>query len=268
MRTIAHISDLHFGREDNLVKEGLLKDLDCLNPHLIVISGDFTQRGRVSQYMKAGDFLKSLKHKYLAVPGNHDIPLFDIFTRFFFPLNRFRRFISKENSPYYIDEEMAVLSINTARSLTWKNGRISIEQIKHIEEVFSKADNSLFKVLVTHHPFIPPPGNPGIRLVGRSKRAMNVIERTGIDLLLSGHLHLGYSGDIRTYYRKNKRSLISVQAGTAISKRRRNEANGYNLITFENDDLTIVVRSWKDGSFEESRRTAYKCVNGIWQIVI
>lgn len=267
MKTIAHISDLHFGKEDEPVKEGLLYDLNRYSPNLIIISGDLTQRGRVSQYSNAKDYLASFKQKYVVVPGNHDIPLFDLFTRLFFPLNRYKRFISNDLSPFYIDDEMAVLSINTARSLTWKNGRISVEQVSQIHEVFSRVDDKLFKILVTHHPFIPPPGDLGIKLVGRSKRAIKVILESGVDLLLSGHLHLDYSGDIRTYYPGSTKSLISVQAGTAISYRRRNEPNGYNLIDVDNNSIVIKVRSWQGDSFKESHRTAYKLKDGVWEIV-
>jgi len=264
MRTIAHISDLHFGKEDYMIMRGLLIDFELLQPSLIVISGDLTQRGRISQYQNAQTFLALLKQKYIVVPGNHDIPLFDLFTRSFSPLNRYKRFISEDLSPFYLDDELAVLGLNTARSMTWKNGRISYDQIKSISDVFSKVGKNVFKVLVTHHPFIPPPGDLGIKLVGRSKIAMEVIESSGIELLLSGHLHLGYSGDVRTFYEGRKRSLISVQAGTAISKRIRNEPNGYNLIEVANDKINIKIRSWNNNSFYESNHTSYKYVSNVW----
>lgn len=264
MKRLAHISDLHFGREDEQVKISLLNDLELQKPDIIIISGDMTQRGRTSQYIKAREFLLQLKSKFIVIPGNHDIPLFDLFTRFLFPLNRFRKYINKELFPFYLDDELTVLGINTARSLTWKNGRISYEQINYIKNKLCNIDNNIIKILVTHHPFIPPPGDNGISLVGRSKKAMTVIEECGIDMLLSGHLHIGYSGDIRTYYAKEKRSLISVQAGTAISIRRRNEPNGYNIIDIDNTNINIQVRSWQDGLFSKNNLTSYKLINNIW----
>src|SRR6185503_12471780 len=101
MRTIAHISDVHFGRTDPAVVEGLIKDLSEREPSLLVVSGDFTQRARERQYAAAAAFLKRLPAPQLVVPGNHDIPLFDIVRRFFFPLARYRRHITADLRPAY-----------------------------------------------------------------------------------------------------------------------------------------------------------------------
>jgi 3',5'-cyclic AMP phosphodiesterase CpdA len=60
MRTIAHISDLHFGRLDKPVAEGLVADLAHRSPAVLVASGDFTQRARPAQYAAARDYLKRL----------------------------------------------------------------------------------------------------------------------------------------------------------------------------------------------------------------
>src|SRR5436190_16940942 len=98
MRTIAHISDLHFGRLDPPVAEGLVADLADRKPSLLVVSGDFTQRAREGQFRAAADFLKRLPTPQLLVPGNHDIPLYNLIRRFFFPLDRYRRIIGDELS--------------------------------------------------------------------------------------------------------------------------------------------------------------------------
>lgn len=267
MRTIAHISDLHFGREDMVVADGLAKDLKMLRPSLVVNSGDFTQRARRNQYRAAAEYLKRLPAPQLNVPGNHDIPLFDIARRFLSPLTRFRKYISDDMFPCYIDDHLAVIGINTARSMTWKSGRISLEQIKKIESALSSLPASLFKVIVTHHPFIPPPGedNAGVDLVGRAGRALEVIDRCGVDLLLAGHLHHGYTGDIRTYYPMSKRSIIVAQAGTGISNRMRNEPNGYNVIRLKNGYIEIEVRTWKNECFSTSDKIIFIQENGQWQ---
>jgi len=99
MRTIAHISDVHFGRTDPAVVEGLVKDLSERKPTLLVVSGDFTQRARGRQYAAAAAFLKRLPSPQLVVPGNHDIPMFDIIRRFFFPLSRYRKYITDNLRP-------------------------------------------------------------------------------------------------------------------------------------------------------------------------
>src|SRR4051812_2795481 len=104
MKTIAHISDLHFGRVDERVAEGLLADLRAIAPNLVVISGDLTQRARSSQFEQARSYLDKILFPQLVIPGNHDIPLFDLIRRFFSPLTRYKKYISDNLSPEYIDD--------------------------------------------------------------------------------------------------------------------------------------------------------------------
>lgn len=264
MKKIAHISDLHFGTEDATVTGGLIKDLFNYKPDLLVVSGDFTQRARVSQYKQAKEFLTILPFPKILIPGNHDIPLFDIFRRLFFPLKRYVTYITDDLMPLYQDDEIAVIGVNTARSFTWKEGSISPEQITGIKKRMCKISAGKFKILVTHHPFIPPPDSPGIRLVGGSSSALDIITQCNVDLLLSGHLHNSYSGDIRTYYAKIKHSVIAVQAGTAISTRLRKAPNTYNIIDVEQNSIKITVRKWNHRQFADHAVTQYRKAQSEW----
>ena len=269
MRTIAHISDIHFGRTDPAVVEGLVKDLSERSPSLLVVSGDFTQRARERQYAAAAAFLKRLPSPQLVVPGNHDIPMFDLLRRFFFPLGRYRRHITRDLRPAYQDEELFVLGINTARSFTHKSGWISQEQLLDVKLRVCPLPRDVFKVVVTHHPFIPPPRDPRADVIRRGTEYVDELEDCGVDMLLAGHLHLAYHDDLRSHYKSAKRSILSVQAGTATSTRRRGEPNAYNWITVSagNEGLcTVAVRAWnaKKGCFEESLVTRYNRTDGQW----
>src|SRR5205823_3456819 len=124
--------------------------------------------------------------------------------------------------------------------------------------------DSVFKIVVTHHQFIPPPGEAAKDLIGGAKIALEVIETCGIDLLLAGHLHRGYTGDVRVYYPATKRSIIVAQAGTAISTRTRTESNSYNLITIDHKQILIAVRLWNGSSFVESLKSSYTKTDGQW----
>jgi 3',5'-cyclic AMP phosphodiesterase CpdA len=266
MKCIAHISDLHFGTEDPSIAEALRKNLVSQDPSLVVVSGDLTQRARRRQFCAARAYLDTLPRPQIVVPGNHDVPLYDVIRRFISPLGRYRRIISAEVDPWYEDSEIVLAALNTARSLTWKSGRISEEQIERVRERMCPGGRDKFKILVTHHPFIPPERDDvsGIDLVGRAALALPVIDQCGVDLLLAGHLHLGYSGDVRTYFPATKRSMIVVQAGTAISRRRRSEPNGYNILRLDRETIDIEVRAWNGGEFVRSRRFAYRLRQKEW----
>lgn len=264
MRTIAHISDLHFGRVDPPVVEGLAAHLAEHRPDLLVISGDFTQRARRSQYRDAAAFMRRLPGPQLVVPGNHDIPLYDVVRRFFFPLARYRKYITRDMEPFYRDDELMVLGINTARAFTFKSGWISRSQLRDVKRRLCEAGHDVVRVVVTHHPFIPPPRDPNADVVVGAETYLDEMEACGVDLLLAGHLHLAYHDDLRSHYKAAKRSILSIQAGTATSTRRRGEPNAYNWLTVSPDLCTVAVRAWVNRRFEESLVTRYRRVNGIW----
>ena len=167
MRKLAHISDLHFGRIDEEVVEALLVDLRSLGPDLIVVSGDLTQRGHRHQFREARAFLDRLSAPYLVVPGNHDIPGVNMLARFAAPFARYQRYIERDMRPLHLDAEIAVLGLNTARPVgphwNWSHGRINSGQIAHARSVFEPLGGEVFKVVVTHHPFLPPPDAPETR---------------------------------------------------------------------------------------------------------
>lgn len=268
MRCIAHISDLHFGTEDPEMTASLFRQIRDEEPSLLIVSGDLTQRARPSQFKAAAEFLEQFDMPKVVVPGNHDVPLYDLVRRFAAPLRRFQKYIQRELNPYYEDNELSVLGLNTARSFTRKSGRISHDQIQWITETLQRVPAEKFKILVTHHPFIPPPGEPeaGIDLVGRAHEALVAIDAAGIDLMLAGHLHHGYSGDVRTYYPATKRSIIVVQAGTAISHRVRNEPNAYNLLRLDRSNIQVEVRVWHKDGFLQTGEYQYKLVGSEWRL--
>lgn len=270
MRTITHLSDIHFGVTDPTIVEGVVADVNAAPPTLVVMSGDFTQRARSWQFRAAVEFMARLPGPQLVVPGNHDIPLYDVISRFLWPLRNYKRLVTKNLVPVYADGELLVVGINTARSITWthdgfwKDGKISEGQLKDVKLHACALPDTVFKVVVTHHPFIPAPGERVHGIVHGAREALDQLEDCGIDMCLAGHLHMGYSGDVRTHHEAVKRSILSVQAGTATSTRVRKEPQAYNRITINPVEVTVQVRVWDGGKFVDGARTHFLKREGVW----
>ena len=155
MARLLHLSDLHFGAHDERLVEAVEWHIDDLKPDLVVISGDFTQRARTEQFREACRFLEGLRdrgHEVLGVPGNHDVPLYDVLRRFLSPLARYRRFIDDSLCPFIELPGVAVLGINTARSLTFKEGRINEEQVEFIRDTFARTPTQAVRCLLYTSP--------------------------------------------------------------------------------------------------------------------
>jgi 3',5'-cyclic AMP phosphodiesterase CpdA len=263
MRTIAHLSDLHFGRADPRVADALVADLAANPVDLVVVSGDFTQRARRRQYVAARRFLDRLPRPQVLVPGNHDIPLYDLVRRFVWPLNRYRRYISDDLWPFYADEQIAVLGMNSARSWSWrwngfwKDGRLSDEQLRKAAALLAEVAGDALKIVVVHHPFIAPARHHVHNIIGNVGPALATLGECGVDILLGGHLHQPYHGDVRAQHPQAGRSILSIQAGTAISARRRGQLNSYNVLRVEGSRLDLCVRAWDGAAFAPAATTGY-----------
>jgi 3',5'-cyclic AMP phosphodiesterase CpdA len=245
MRTLVHLSDLHFGRIDLSLVEPLRRAVTDARPDLIVISGDFTQRARRSQFAAARAFVDSLPLKTLVVPGNHDIPLYDFVERFAAPLTRYRQFISAELEPEYEDDEMMVIGVNTARALVFPfgEGRINERQVDRIVQRLAAVAPAKLRIIVTHHPFDLPPGVHERRLLGRSAEAMARLGAVNADLFLSGHLHVSHVSHTVDRYEASGHSALIVQAGT-VSTRSRGEQPSFNLLRLQRPEIELLRYSW------------------------
>ncbi|MDB6128426.1 MAG: metallophosphatase [Verrucomicrobia bacterium] len=254
MRTLIHLSDLHFGRVDATIIEPLVAFIKKTKPDLVAISGDFTQRARPSQFKEARLFLDRIPFPWLAVPGNHDIPFYNLAARFLRPLHQYRRHICSDLAPFFHDEEIAVVGLNTARSLTTKYGRLNEAQLKLLAQRFRKLEHDVVRVVVTHHPFdLPANYRDHRQLVGRAVQAIDAIAASGVDLILSGHLHLAHTGLTASRYKVSGHSALVVQAGTATSTRGRGEANSFNVLRLEPSRIVVERILWNPKQRELAR---------------
>ena len=258
MKVIVHLSDLHFGTEDRTVLAALLGDLDGVTaqkPTLVTISGDLTQRARARQFHAARHFLDNLSIPYLVVPGNHDVPLYDLFRRLFRPLELYRQYITEDLTPVFLQDGLAVMGIATAHGLTHKHGRVTREMADKVCQTLSSSP-APWKVLVAHHPFIIPHGVDEPPVKG-ADLALPRFERCGVDVILGGHLHVSHASDVAGF-RSEDRKVICVAAGTAISTRLRGEPNSYNRLCIDGEVLTVCHRMWSGERFVDGPTKTYR----------
>lgn len=244
MRTLVHLSDLHFGRVDQELLDPLRDLVHKIAPTVVVVSGDLTQRAKSEQFEEARAWLDTLPGPQIIVPGNHDISLYNVFRRFVLPLERYKRYITDDLDPVYIDDEIAVLGVNTARSLTWKDGRVNKEQVDKIRSTLAGLPQDVTRVVVTHHPFDLPKGAEEDDLVDRAHMAMDVFADVGVDLLMAGHLHQSHAGNTQARYKISEYAALVVQAGTATSTRGRGEVNSFNVIRIESQKIEVDRYGW------------------------
>jgi 3',5'-cyclic AMP phosphodiesterase CpdA len=268
VRRIAHLSDVHFGRHDPIVVTALLESLNALSPDLVVISGDLTQRARRHQFRAARAFLDRITWPHIVVPGNHDIPLYNLFARLTSPFANYERYIGPADAyPFFIDDEIAVLGLNSVRPLNWKNGRVEDHHLAEMEARFRAVPSHVWKILVTHHPLASIKGARPFKMAERSAPAVKAAVRSGVHLVLSGHSHYALNGAIDEELEAGG-SLLVVHAGTAVSTRTRwGQVNTYNVITIAPPRLSIRIMEWSRGiGFREGAYTEHLLSGSTWQL--
>lgn len=268
MTTLAHLSDLHFGKLDHDVAEALLEQLRTRNPDLIVVSGDFTQRARRREFEAARAYVDRFPSPPLVVPGNHDVANYHrIFERIFRPLARYKHYIEEDLFPMREVGDVSVLGINTARwggwYLDWSRGRISKNQLEKINAHFAGREGKRIRILVSHHPFIFPPEQKSRHLVKAPSNMLKKLNACGVDLVLAGHFHKSWSALLATRDAE-ERAIVVAQASTSTSTRLKEEPNAYNWIEIEPSSLNITSHEWKENAFEATVSKRYRREESEW----
>lgn len=232
MSVLLQVSDPHFGTEQAPVVEALVALSLQQRPDLLVLSGDITQRARASQFRVARAFTDRLGMPVLAIPGNHDIPLFNTGARLLHPYARHCEAFGDELEPVHSSPELLVLCVNTTRWYRHKNGEVSDAQIERVALRLERAGAEQLRVVVVHQPIaVPSAGDVHDRLGGHAA-AQRRWAAAGADLVMGGHIHLPYVMDLPGL----ARPLWAVQAGTAVSSRVRDDIpNSVNLVRYGRD---------------------------------
>ncbi len=270
MPCIAHISDLHFGYNDPLLVEALHDALWKIDPDVLAVSGDLVEHATVQEFEQVRAFLDTLPKPQIVVPGNHDLPFYNLWLRALEGLKNFRRYVSGDPTPTYIDDHVAVIGFESAHHFPVRGGKITEQQLDSIVERFSAVPDQLLRALVTHHPFDLPEPARASSLIGHARHAVTRLAPV-VDVLLAGHIHVSSSGSTSSRYNTGEHAMVFVQAGTAVSNRHKGEVNSFNVLQTGRSaqgekQIEIERHAWDGtaGEFRCHRTNEYRLGNEGW----
>ncbi|MFT4020623.1 MAG: metallophosphoesterase [Acinetobacter sp.] len=235
---LLHLSDLHFGTEQEECLDAI-RQFCRINPiEVIAVSGDLTQRARFMQFFSCKKFLEELNIPYLVVPGNHDIPLYQVWHRVISPFARYQTFFGALEG-ILETEHFYLIGVNSIRRRHHTKGHISLAQIQYVDECLQHAPPHKLKIVVVHQPFYTSPDDRhGVKdcpVLG--KMALQSWSKQGLDALLHGHLHQSAVYDLNQIYQLDRgRPVLDVHAGTATSYRlHHGQPNSFNVMHINGD---------------------------------
>lgn len=244
MHVIVQLSDLHFGKTNDEVVTALVSLVQVLKPNLVVVSGDLTYRARGEEFAEALNFLQKLPVPQVVIPGNHDISLYNLWKRFIKPNELFRKIISDSLEPFYQDDYVSVLGLNTSFPLLGKGGMIRKKQLQIIEEKFTLLDSNILKIVLTHHPLDKIWSmKKGMPLY--SKESISIGLKNKVDIFMSGHLHKSQISIVKEANATGYNGVL-LKAGTATSVRYRGEVNSFNAVFVSMESVFIQRYSWNE----------------------
>ena len=240
MTLLLQVSDPHFGTERPAVMEALVRLALALKPQVLLLSGDITQRATRAQFAAAQAFVQRLQVPHcVAVPGNHDIPLWHLPLRLLRPYARYEAAFGTELEPSLEADDLLLLAVNTTRWWRHKDGQLSAAQVERVARRLAQARPGQRRVVMVHQPLVVTrPEDEKNRLHGHAA-ALRAWGVAGVDLIVGGHIHLPFVLPLAG-------GGWAVQAGTAVSRRvRAGAGNSVNLIRIETTAAErAVVERW------------------------
>jgi 3',5'-cyclic AMP phosphodiesterase CpdA len=250
---IAHVSDLHFGARTSSEKLRFLRnDLLEQSPELLVLTGDITDRGRISEFRWAHDFLQSLGIPYISVPGNREIGI-SAFWEWMFPffgMRRYSKFFGQSDRVTHFDNDHKILLIglNSVHPFPSWPGKIN-RDTRYWLRAFAAEHSDWFKVLFLHHPVIPVirASSFWAHALSDAGELLNIGTQAGIQLILQGHKHRSAVVELGFPQRQTK---VVVSCGGAPLMSQWDAS--YHLIRIKNGSIAVNVRECGESGFAES----------------
>jgi 3',5'-cyclic AMP phosphodiesterase CpdA len=251
---IVQLADLHFGAEDPRAIEAAADSVSQLNPDVVVVSGDMTQRGKHREFEMARKWIHQLNYPSLIVPGNHDTPLFNLVSRASSPFQRHDHYFDSYAGMLRVDN-VRIDGLNTARGWqarsNWAEGSV---RLRHLANILNRdVDPDVVRLLACHHPFRSPRDAPLRTRTRRGSAASEMMAESDVSILLTGHVHTPHAEIIEE---RNGRYL-AISAGT-LSTRLRNAPPAFNSLDITTTTVSVTTHDFKGSAFEPSSLGSWK----------
>jgi len=247
MTRVALLADLHFGTVPTGLAEQLRAELARVAPDVIVVAGDLTMRSREHEFTEVKAWLQTLPAPLMLLPGNHDLPVWNVFERFTSPFARYAQATAAPLMPVFENEECFILGLNTTASwqpnLKWQEGTARRRDVIAAEKLLAAAASHKARIVATHHPLFAVKGLPRATPVRRFERALDMAARQNVEMLLHGHLHQQYA----MHMPYAEKQFLTIGAPTALSSRVRGEPNGYWLIEIASESFALTLHHLQNG---------------------
>ena len=261
MTRLVQISDLHFGTVDQDLMEPLAIAIEEAAPDLVIMAGDFVQRARGSQFRQAAAFMERLGRPWLGVPGNHDIPLYNLILRVIDPFRRYRRWICDDLQPEVEFDRVRIVGLNTTDPFAHQRGRLAKHDVDRISGILS-SDPDRLVVIVAHHPFHQSPEVEKKLMVGAGD-ALESWAKAGPHVIMSGHLHQWLVEPF--VRRKGANMTLQLHCGTGLSTRRRGNPNDFAIVDCAGTGVTVTRMVARQGRFTNAGSVQYALGDTGWK---
>lgn len=229
---LVHLSDLHFGTVQPSRVQQLLDAIAALAPGVVVLTGDFTQRARRTQFRAAADFLAALPKPLVIAPGNHDIPLYNLPARLLAGLGGYRQHLLPHDAGADGHDAACIVALDSTRRFTVQRGHVGPPELARARAQFDAAGAGTLKIAALHHPPLVPAGTASRKRLDNGDAALQAFAAMGVDVILSGHTHVPHVQQVG--------GMLSVTAGSALSDRLREHANSFYALDWNADELQLV----------------------------
>jgi 3',5'-cyclic AMP phosphodiesterase CpdA len=249
MTLLFHLSDIHFGLENNRALDWVRQEIAERRPAAVAITGDFTMRARRHEFAAACRWVRALDVPVTVEAGNHDLPYFNVLERFFAPYKRFRAI------EHVLEREidlggLAIVPLKTTvrgqPRLNWSKGWVTERALSKTLAAIDALPAGARALVTVHHP-LREVGTRGTALTHNGYKALCALaQRPAVLAVLSGHVH-----DPFDLIEQTEHGPVRMIGAGTLSQRVRSTPQSFNEITWDGATLEVCARNLRDVDTED-----------------